>query len=174
MSAKKKQEAMRLVEEGNRRQRAGDIDGALRSYERSIEIEPTAEGHTYLGWMLSSKGRIDEAIAHCRRAIEIDPDFGNPYNDIGAYLMQLGRMDEAEPWFRRAILAARYEPRQFPHVNLARLYIARHSWADAITELRAAMRLAPDDPTAGGMLRELAGRLNGSFATLALRVGSDD
>jgi hypothetical protein len=26
---------------------------------------------------------LEEATAECLRAIEIDPDFGNPYNDIG-------------------------------------------------------------------------------------------
>jgi len=27
---------------------------------------------------------LEEATAECLRAIEIDPDFGNPYNDIGS------------------------------------------------------------------------------------------
>ena len=30
----------------------------------------------------------NEAIAQCEIAIQIDPEFGNPYNDIGVYLMQ--------------------------------------------------------------------------------------
>ena len=33
----------------------------------------------------------------CKRAIEIDPDFGNPYNDIGVYLIDLNRFEEAIP-----------------------------------------------------------------------------
>jgi tetratricopeptide (TPR) repeat protein len=160
-------EALRLLEEGNRLHREGNIDGAIDCYRRSIEAHPTGDALTYLGWMLSFKGEIDEAISHCKRAIEVDPDFGNPYNDIGVYLMQQGKLDEAEPWFRRATTASRYEPRHFPHVNLGRLYIARRSFADAIRELRAAMEKAPGDPTAPHLLQELASRLNGSFGTYA-------
>jgi Flp pilus assembly protein TadD len=40
----------------------------------------------------------EEAIAECHRAIEIDPDFGNPYNDIGAYLIERGDLRGAIPW----------------------------------------------------------------------------
>jgi len=31
------------------------------------------------------QGRVEEAIAECKLAIELDPDFGNPYQRIGAY-----------------------------------------------------------------------------------------
>jgi hypothetical protein len=35
---------------------------------------------------------LDEATDECRRAIEIDPEFGgNPSNDIGFYLTQQGQ-----------------------------------------------------------------------------------
>ena len=160
-------EALRLLEEGNRLHREGNIEGAIDCYRRSIDAHPTADAYTYLGWMLSFRGEIDEAIAYCKRAIEVDPDFGNPYNDIGVYLMQQGRLDEAEPWFRRATTASRYEPRQFPHINLGRLYMGRRRFTDAIRELRAAIDKAPDDPTARHLLRELASRLNGSFGKLS-------
>jgi Tfp pilus assembly protein PilF len=59
-------------------------------------------------------GRIDDAIAECHRAIEIDPSFGNPYNDIGAYLIAKGELDEAVPWLEKAKTAPRYDPRHYP------------------------------------------------------------
>lgn len=46
--------------------------------------------------------RLDEALAECKRAIACDPDFGSPYNDIGGYLMEMGRDDEAIPWLEQA------------------------------------------------------------------------
>ena len=64
---------------------AGELTGRSPP-KRSIEIPPTAEAHTYLGWTYSLQGKLDEATAECLRAIEIDPEFGNPYNDIGVYL----------------------------------------------------------------------------------------
>ncbi|HWX37779.1 MAG TPA: tetratricopeptide repeat protein [Candidatus Sulfotelmatobacter sp.] len=104
---------------------AGDYDRAVELYLGSLELHPTAEAHTFLGWTYHFQGKIDEAIAECKRAIEVDPDFGNPYNDIGAYLIDLGRFDEAIPWLEQAIAAKRYEPRHFPHFNLGRVYLAK-------------------------------------------------
>ena len=68
-------------------QMAGDLEEAIEEYKRSIEIFPTAEAHTFLGWTYSFQGRYEDAIAECKEAIKVDPDFGNPYNDIGAYII---------------------------------------------------------------------------------------
>jgi len=121
---------------------------------------PTAEAHTFLGWAMSFQGRLDEAIEECHRAIAVDPDFGNPYNDIGVYLMQQGKLDEAIPWLEKAKAAPRYEPRQFPYMNLGRLYIRQGKWREAQRELEAAARVAPQDAGARKALHELRGRLN--------------
>ena len=66
---------------------AGEYADAAALYRRSIEIHPTAEAHTYLGWSLSLLGKLDDAIAECKKAIAVDPEFANPYNDIGTYLV---------------------------------------------------------------------------------------
>src|SRR5882672_12743557 len=111
---------MELWREAYRRQMAGDFDEAITLYRRSLAVRPTAEAHTFLGWTFSFQGRLEDASAQCREAISVDPDFGNPYNDIGSYLIKLGRLDEAVPWLEAAIKAvpwleaaikaARYEP----------------------------------------------------------------
>src|SRR5262249_38344426 len=72
-------------------QRGGRLEGPPANSRRSIAIHPTAEAHTFLGWTLSHLGRHEDAIAECKTAIAVDPLFGNPYNDIGAYLIELGR-----------------------------------------------------------------------------------
>lgn len=152
--------ALQLWRDGYRRQMAGDLDGAIDIYRHSLEVMPTAEAHTFLGWAMSFQGRLDEAIEACHRAIAVDPDFGNPYNDIGVYLMQQGKLDEAIPWLEKAKAAPRYEPRQFPHMNLGRLYLKQGRWRDALRELEAGARVAPQDPGARKALHELRGRLN--------------
>jgi tetratricopeptide (TPR) repeat protein len=102
---------------------AGELDRAVELYLGSIELFPTAEAYTFLGWTYHFQGKIEEAIAECKRAIKIDPDFGNPYNDIGVYLIDLNRHDEAIPWLEQAIKAKRYDPRHFPYYNLGRVYL---------------------------------------------------
>ena len=119
-----------------RYQMEGELDAAIEHYQRSVEVYPTAEAHTFLGWSLSAQGRLEEATAECLRAIEIDPDFGNPYNDIGVYLMQQGRLDEAILWLEQAKQARRYGPRQFPFLNLGR----RLSQAGALVGRAARVR----------------------------------
>ena len=122
---------------------AGRLDEAVESYRRSIAAHPTAEAHTFLGWALSFQGRHEDAIAECKIAISVDPSFGNPYNDIGAYLIELGRHDEAVAWLERAKAATRYEPRHFPYYNLARVYVKQNRLREAIAELRQALGIEP-------------------------------
>jgi Tfp pilus assembly protein PilF len=152
--------AAELWQEGCRLQMAGELERAIAAYRRSIEVRPTAEAHTYLGWTYSFQGKLDEATAECMRAIEIDPEFGNPYNDIGSYLIALGRLKEAVPWLRKAMGAPRYEPRHYPHVNLARVYAKLGQIDAAIAQLRVALAIAPQYRPARAELHRLLGLLN--------------
>ena len=117
--------AIDLWREAYQQQMKGDLDRAISLYQESIRVCPTAEAHTFLGWTYSFQGRLEEATQECFRAIELDPDFGNPYNDIGSYLIDLHRYDEAIPWLELAMKARRYEPRHFPYFNLGRVYLAK-------------------------------------------------
>src|SRR3989338_10548888 len=116
-----KNEAFRIFQEGYERQIEGQVEEAISLYQKSIEIFPTAEAYTFLGWAYSFRGQYDQAIEECRKAIEVDPDFGNPYNDIGAYLIEEGKLDEAIPWLEKAKSAKRYESYCFPHYNMGRV-----------------------------------------------------
>ena len=120
---KRLERALRILEKAYERQKAGDLEEAIGLYKASIEIFPTAEAHTYLGWTYSFQGKYDEAIDQCKIAITVDPQFGNPYNDIGSYLIQKGQFDQAIPWLELAKKAPRYEPRHFPYLNLFRVYM---------------------------------------------------
>jgi tetratricopeptide (TPR) repeat protein len=153
-----------------RYQMEGELDRAIEDYQRSIAVYPTAEAHTFLGWTLSFQGRLEEATAACLRAIEIDPHFGNPYNDIGVYLMQQGKLDEAIRWLEKAKQARRYEPRQFPFMNLGRVYLQQRRWWEALREFEGAVQLAPGDVHASKMLHELARRGGAALERPPLRV----
>ena len=121
----------------------GAYEDAVDLYERSIEIQPTAEAHTFLGWSFSHIGRTEAAIAECKKAIPLDPDFGNPYNDIGVYLIDLGRLDEAIPWLEKAMGAKRYCCYEFPHYNLGRILLAKERLEDAERAFERSLDYAP-------------------------------
>jgi len=144
--------ARALFTEAYQLQMAGELDAAIERYLESIACHPTAEAHTFLGWTYSFQDRLDDAIAECKKAIEVDPDFGNPYNDIGSYLFKQGKLDDAIPWLERAITATQYEPRHFPHCNLGRIYWAKGQLNRAIEEFERALVLDPESKFAQGAL----------------------
>lgn len=152
--------ALKLFERAYECQQLGNLDDAVHLYEASIAEFPTAEAHTFLGWVYSMRRNYDEAIVECKRAISVDPTFGNPYNDIGAYLVELGREDEAIPWFHRALDAPRYESPHFPHVNLARIYQRRGQLLEALAELTRATEKMPDHTPLMTAIRRLQARVN--------------
>lgn len=133
-----------LFQEAYEHQMEGELEAAIELYQRSIETYPTAEAHTFLGWSYSHQGKLDEAIEECKKAIAIDPDFGNPYNDIGAYLIEKARHEEAIPWLKKAINAKRYENSHFAHYNLGRAYIVLELLNKAREEFELALKLHPE------------------------------
>lgn len=156
----RRQRAIELWQQAYAHHMQKELEEAIRLYQESLALCPTAEAHTFLGWAYSFQGRLDEAIAECHKAIALDPDFGNPYNDIGVYLIEQGDLDGAVPWLEKAKAAPRYEPRHFPYMNLGRIYLQRGRWQEALQELEAAARLAPSDPGARKLLHEIRARFN--------------
>ena len=155
-----KKRALEVFQKGYDLQIKGNLGDAIILFKQSIEIFPTAEAHTYLGWSYSFQERYDEAIKECCEAIRVDPDLGNPYNDIGAYLVEKGKLHKAIPWFKRAMKAKRYEARAFPHMNLGRVYEQLGRWWDALAEYRKAANIRPDYWDSIVALRRLQARLN--------------
>ena len=156
----RQERAVRLFHEAYERQMKNELDEAVELYKKSIELYPTAEAHTFLGWTYSWMGRIDEAITECQKAIEVDPTFGNPYNDIGSYLIMKGQVDEAIPWLERALQAPRYESYCYPHMNLGRVFESKRDWLRAKVEYQKALRENKDYIPAAKALARIRGLLN--------------
>ena len=122
---------------------SGDLRSAAECYLRSIEHSPNAEAHTFLGWVLCLMGEVDHAIEECRKALRLDPDFGNAWNDIGAYLTEKRELDRAIPYLKKACKSKNYDSPEYPHYNLARIYIQKGMLLTARKELGRAMKMNP-------------------------------
>lgn len=132
----------------------GNITEAIENYKISIDLFPTAEAHTFLGWAYSMQGKLNDAINECYTAIDIDPDLGNPYNDIGNYLFNQGKYDESVYWFEKAIDARKYNLRHFPYYNLGKVFEKKGEWYKALDYFRLALKIKSDyEPAQHALIR---------------------
>lgn len=155
-----RQEAESLRRRGHEHQMNGEVADAIIFYEKSIAAYPTAEAYTLLGWAYGMISLYDEARAMCKKAIELDPGLGNPYNDMGAYLIEQGRWEDAIPWLEEATTARRYETPEFAYTNLGRVYAHLGDLYLALTYFNRALALAPLYLPAEWARNELLCKLN--------------
>lgn len=152
--------AQKLMKRGLDAVSRGDVRFARENFQASANEYSTADAFTYWGWMEHHLGNTLIAIELCQKAIALDPEFGNPYNDIGSYLVSLGKEDEAIPWLEKAKSAKRYEPLQFPYINLGKIYLSKNMQVRALREFEAALQIAPDDHFLAEMVERLRTSIN--------------
>jgi tetratricopeptide (TPR) repeat protein len=98
--------------------------------------------HFILATGLANEGRIDEALEHYRRALEIQPDYVPPRCNMAAILAKQGHFDEAIAGYRKALeiqpdcVAA--------HNNLGELLIRQGRLDEASEHYRQALESQPD------------------------------
>jgi len=103
-------------------QMGGELEKAIYYYDRSITVMASPEAYTFQAWTESMRGNFVKAIEMCQKAIQLDNEFGNPWNDIGAYLLALGRTEESIPFLEQALRSSRYMTYHYAHYNLGRAY----------------------------------------------------
>ncbi len=112
----------------------------VASYERSAEF------HHNQGSILSQKGRIDEAIAEFRKALEIRPNDVEANNSLGTALLQRGQVDEAMAHFQKAL---ELQPNNaVTHDNLGVVLLRKGQVDKAITQFHKALEIQPSNPEA--------------------------
>jgi tetratricopeptide (TPR) repeat protein len=76
----------------------------LSAFETAARLMPDdPESHGNLGNVLRARGRLDEAAASHRRAIEVKPDYAEAHNNLGSVLRDQQRYDDAVASYRRAL-----------------------------------------------------------------------
>ncbi len=149
-----------LIERGLIKQLEGNVDEAIVFYKTSLNIRPSAEAHTYLGWALSLKGKYETAIQECIKAIALNPSFGNPYNDIGSYLMKTNRISQAQEWFEKALQIPGYSSKYLPLHNLGRLNEKTGNWTQALYFFGKALEINPEYKPSSVSRTQLLAKLN--------------
>lgn len=92
-------------------------------------------------------GRIEDSVALYQRAIELSPDYGQAYSNLGLSFRKLGRTAEAL-WANRKSIALAAGPdakvvRASSYYNIARIYEAEGQFADALQQYELANKERP-------------------------------
>ena len=108
---------------------------------RALAIKEDAGTCSNLGVVLKARGRLREAIAAYRRAIELKPEFVDPYQNLGNALREDGQADAAANAYRRLI---QFRPNSADaHNSLGNALRDAGHLQEAIAAYKEAIRLKP-------------------------------
>ena len=88
------------------------------------------------------ENRLDDAIFHARKALEIRPDSAEAESRLGVALSASGQNEEASIHFRKALETHQIRPRL--HYNLATLLLNSGHLDEAIAEFQKELQIQPD------------------------------
>jgi tetratricopeptide (TPR) repeat protein len=95
------------IEQGDELSLAGDYEQAEAAYRQAISVAPSQPGpHESLAWLLYSVGNLVEASSEFGRAMELDPDWADPYLGMGYIQLNKEEYAAAEQAFRTALQLA--------------------------------------------------------------------
>lgn len=133
---------------------AGDVLGQISSYNNE-QLQVTAANQTDIdpvrakalnqsGEKAYHAGNLDGAINLYRQAIDLDPNYGQAYSNLGLAYQKAGRAAEAIWADRKAIALASGTTaptvRASSYYNIGRLYEDAGQYADALSNYQAAKR----------------------------------
>jgi tetratricopeptide (TPR) repeat protein len=112
-----------------------------------------------IGSFDSDQGRNAQAVTELEKAVALDPDLAEGYQNLGVALAESGQSDRAEQAFRNALRIRPYDARTY--ANLAKLLAAqKNDVPQAQYDYERAIALRPDFATAHFDYGVLLGRLN--------------
>lgn len=142
--------AWAYVTAGNQMLEAGQLEEAEAAYQSALEVVPAYaeayQGLARLAW--EGRGERPAALAALQRAIALAPANFRSYLLMGDIVGQKDPV-AAERWYQQAESVLREtsdaSSAEF-HAHLGLVYDHQGRYADAITELQAAIQLEPDNP----------------------------
>jgi Tfp pilus assembly protein PilF len=132
-----------FIQDGHEAVFKKDLDKAMDCFTKAMNYKETAEVLTLLAWVHSMGQNYEKAKSLCLKAIQKDPDYGPPYNDLGTYLLSQGEVEESLKWFNLAKKAVNYQNREYPYINSGRAWMAKKNFEKALDEFSKALTLAP-------------------------------
>ena len=111
----------------------------------TAKISPSSpQNHNNLGDYYGRRGEYERAIEEFKKAIELQPNYGDAYHNLGNTYQQVGKIDLAIESYQRAL---QFNPRLWQsRQNLAAIYFSQEKFKEASEEIQKAIGISPTDP----------------------------
>ena len=126
----------------NARRYRGAYDAILQILERQPNLAVYQRNAAALAKL---NGNLDAALAHAKRAVELNSKYATGYTVLGELLRDLGRMDEAIDSARSAIDLDPVDPMNY--LSLGAILVSARRFEAALVELETGLADAPDHIT---------------------------
>jgi TolB-like protein len=120
----------------------------LQLAEMGVRLAPRDEwAHFCLGFAYGLADRFEDAVAECRRAIDLNPNFSTGYSELGRSLAAMGRAEEAIEACRTALRLNPRDPSNWErHDTLAIAYFTMENFETSLQEAKTAAQARPELP----------------------------
>jgi protein O-GlcNAc transferase len=125
---------------------------ALRWYKRAVQLDRSYTHLNGLGLAHWEAGELAASKEILVEATQMEPTKADAWNNLGSTLLDMRALTAAGDAFREALRHNVTADPATTHYNLGNVYFEQQSYADAITQYRAAVNLKPDFPNAYGSL----------------------
>jgi tetratricopeptide (TPR) repeat protein len=131
--------------------RFGEAESYLR---RALEMVDDATTHYHLGFVLTRRGRLADAVGEYERALDRDPSHVNARMNLAVNLVDLGQVERAAREMTRVL---EIDPgNASAHTNLGAMLVHQGQVARGIAEFQEALRIDPKQVQAQIALQALA------------------
>jgi tetratricopeptide (TPR) repeat protein len=128
---------------GELARRDGDIDGAIRLLQKSVELDPSYErAWANLGGLFTQRGELERARDVLLAALKLDRDDFQAANNLGNVLTSLHQPELAERYYKEALAIQPLFPEA--ELNLGHALVKRGAFDEGMRHYERALQLAPD------------------------------
>ena len=122
------------------------VQQAFVEFQHAYELNPRNKEVLYsigIIYLLDFDETLN-AIDYFQRAIKIDPDYSEAYNNLGYAHARMGKFDAAIPFYKKALSNLLYATPEKAFVNMGKAYYRLGRCDEAVAAYKDATKRAPD------------------------------